>query len=154
MILDNELYFSNGQLPGNVGTNLSTNVLDTSPLGGIPTVNGGRDLGQGERLWLDILVKTTLVGSTATLNIQFITDSNPNLVTSPVVLYQTGVLAIGTWVAGTRFLIPLPSTTYKRYIGMYFIVATANITAGAVDCRIEKDEQQNTKYASSFSLDV
>lgn len=154
MILDAQLEFAVGQLPGAVGTNLGTNVLDTGPLGGLPTANTGRNFGEGQRLWLDILVKTTLVGATATLNIQLVTDSNANLTTSPVVLYQTGVVAIASWAAGTRFLISLPSATYKQYLGVKYVVATADITAGAVDVRIELNPQQNTKYAGAYSIDI
>lgn len=157
MFVDNELLFSSGQLPGNVGTNVSTNVHDTSPLGtpiGVPTANAGRDLGQGEELWFDVLVKTTCVGATATIDIQFRTDSNPNMTTAPVILLSTTPLAIGTFVAGYNYRSRLPSAAYKRYIGAVYVVGTANVTAGAVDIKIIKNIQGNTKYTIGYTLDV
>lgn len=157
MIIDNELLFSNAQAPGNIGTTVSTNVHDTAPLGtpsGVPTANAGRDLGQGEAIWLNVVVNVTLVGATATVDFRFRTDSNPNLTTAPVDLVTSGPIAVATLVAGYTFRVRIPSAAYKRYIGAVMVVATANITAGTVSISLVKDIQGNTKYTVGYTLDV
>lgn len=156
MYIDKELQFADGTwAPTATGDNISTNVLDTSPLGGVPTANGGRDLGQGENLYLLITVKTTVTsGGSATVDFRLRTDSNANLTTSPVDLIATSAQAIAGLVAGKQFFLKLPSATYKKFIGVNANIGTAVLTAGAFECEIVKDIQQNTKYAGSFSLDV
>jgi len=88
MIIDNELLFADGTwAPTATGDNISTNVTDTGPLTGIGTSgpNTGRDLGQGEEVWFNVLVKTAVTsGGAATVDFRFRTDSAANLTTSPV----------------------------------------------------------------------
>lgn len=155
MIIDSQLQFADGTwAPTATGVNISPNVLDTSPLGGTPNANTGRDFGQGENLWLAITVKITATsGGSATVTFNLRTDSNANLTTSPVDLVASPAIPVATLVAGYQIFIPLPMATYKKYLGVNANIGTAVLTAGAFECDIVKDPQRNAKYASGFNLD-
>lgn len=158
MIIDNELLFADGTwAPTATGDNISPNVHDTSPVSGIGTggTNTGRDFGQGEELWFRVLVTQTVTsGGAATVDFRFRTDSAASLVSSPVDLVASGAIAKATLVAGYTFNVRLPSASYKRYIGANANIGTAVLTAGKFHVAITKNIQGNTKYASSFGLDV
>lgn len=155
MLIDKQLQFADGTwAPTATGDNISTNVLDTAPLGGVPTANGGRDFGQGDDLYLVITVKTAVTsGGAATVDFRLRTDSNANLTTAPVDLVSSGAIAKATLVAGYQVFLKLPSATYKEFIGVNANIGTAVLTAGAFEADIVKDPQRNTKYAGSFNLD-
>lgn len=159
MIIDKELQFADGTwAPTATGDNISTNILDTAPLGGVPNVNGGRDFGQGENMYLAITVKTAVTSAgAATVEFRLRTDSAINLTTAPVDLASTGLIGKATLVAGYQYFMKMPSANaqaYKRYIGVNANIGTAALTAGAFECELVKDPQKNVKYAGSFSLDV
>jgi hypothetical protein len=156
MYIDKELQFADGTwAPTATGDNISTNVLDTSPLGGKPNANGGRDLGQGENLYLVITVKTAVTSAgAATVDFRLRSDTTAALTTVPVDHVGTGAIAKTALTAGAQFFIKLPSATYKKFIGVNANIGTAVLTAGAFECEIVKDIAQNTRYAGSFSLDV
>lgn len=156
MIIDKELQFADGTwAPTATGVNISPNVLDTSPLGGIPTANGGRNIGEGEDLYLVITVKTTATSSgSATVTFNLRTDSNANLTTAPVDLIATAAIAVANLTAGTQFKLKLPNATYKKFIGVNANIGTAVLTAGAFEAEIVKDLSSNTKYAGGFSIDI
>lgn len=155
MIIDSELLFADGTwAPTATGDNISPNVTDLGPLSGTPTANAGRDLGQGEDLWFQVIVLQTVTsGGAATVDFRFRTDSAANLTTSPVDLVSSGAIAKATLVAGYIFRTRLPSATYKRYIGANANIGTAVLTAGKFHIAVIKNIQGNTKYAGSFGLD-
>ena len=157
MILDLELEFADragSWAPTGTGDNISTNVLDTSPLGGTPTANGGRDLGQGERFILVVTVLQTVTSAgAATVDFRLRTDTATNMSTAQVDLVSTGAIGKATLVAGYQVRLPLPIGTYKKYIAVNANIGTAALTAGKFHAAIVKDAQSYTKYASSFNLD-
>jgi len=156
MILDKELQFADGTwAPTATGDNISPNVLDLGPLSGLPSANTNRDIGQGAQMVLLITVKTSVTsGGAATVDFRFRTDSNSNLTTSPVDLASTGAIAKATLIAGYQVKIAIPSSTFKRYVGVNANIGTAVLTAGAFECELVKDVQSNLKYAGAYSLDV
>lgn len=158
MIIDSELLFADGTwAPTGTGDNISTNVWDSAPLGGTPTANTGRDFGQGEDFWLEILVKTSVTSAgAATVDFRLRTDSAASLTSSPVDLIATGAIGKATLVAGyqTYLRFPTPNAqSYKRYLGVNANIGTAALTAGAFHCAGIKNIQKNVKYAGSFGLD-
>lgn len=158
MIIDNELLFADGTwAPTATGDNVSTNVWDSGPLGGVPNANTGRDFGQGENVWMVITVKTAVTSAgAATVDFRLRTDSAASLVSSPVDLIATGAIPKATLVAGYQTRLKFPSIqlqNYKRYLGCNANIGTAVLTAGAFHVAITKDIQGNTKYASGFNLD-
>src|SRR4051812_24628643 len=102
MFIDKELQFADGTwAPTATGDNISPNVLDVSPLGGKPNANGGRDLGQGEGLYLLVTIKTAVTSAgAATVDFRLRTDSAASLTSAPVDLMASGAIAKATLVAG------------------------------------------------------
>lgn len=157
MIIDAELLFADGTwAPTTTGDNISTNVLDLGPLTGGTGTNAGRDLGQGEPMWLVVTVKTTATSSgSATVDFRLRTAAAAALTSSPTDLIGTGATAYTALTAGAQFKMRLPSSAaYKRFIGVNANIGTAALTAGAFHVCMVHDVAANTKYASAFTLDV
>lgn len=156
MIIDNQLEFADGTwAPTATGDNISPNVLDTSPLGGIPTANGGRNIGEGEDLYLVLTVKQAVTSAgAATVDFRLRTDSAANGTTAPVDLVSSGAIAKASLVAGYQVKLKLPNASYKKYIMVNANIGTAVLTAGMFQADIVKDLSSNTKYAGGFSIDV
>lgn len=161
VIMDQELTFADGTWgPTAVATNVSTNVVDMGPLGGPVgpgSANAGRNLGVGEEMWFEILVaQTATSGGAATVDFRLRTDSAANMTTSPIDLASTGALGFATLVAKTypmRLMLPW-NATYKRYLGVVAVIATAVLTAGLFHARILKNPQMVQNYAAGFLLDI
>lgn len=159
MIIDNELLFADGTwAPTATGDNISTNQWDSSPYGGTPTPNAGRDLGLGEPMWMVVTVKTAVTSAgAATVDFRLRTDTASSGVASPVDLVSTGAIAKATLVAGFQRALRLPSNTpaniYKKWLMCNANIGTAVLTAGAFHVALVKDLQSNIKYASGFNLD-
>lgn len=161
VIMDNELTFADGTWgPTAIATNVSTNVVDMGPLGGPVgpgTANAGRNLGVGEEMWFEILCQQTATsGGAATVDFRLRTDSAANMTTSPVDLVSTGALGFATLVNKTypmRLMLPW-NATYKRYLGVVAVIATAVLTAGLFSARILKNPQMTQNYAAGFLLDI
>jgi hypothetical protein len=156
MILDKEWQLADGTwAPTALGANISPNVMDTSPFGGVPTANTGRNLGEGESFWMLITVKTTVTsGGAATVTFNIRTDSATNGTTSPVDLAATAALPLASLTAGSQFKIRFPVATYKKYVMANAAIGTAVLTGGAFEVDVVKDIQNNSKYAGGFSIDV
>lgn len=158
MYIDKELQFADGSwAPTATGDNISPNVWDSGPLGGSPTANAGRSLGEGSsKLYLLITVNTTATsGGSATVDFRLRTAAAVALTSSPTDIIGSGAIPVATLVAGYQVLVPVPpSASYKRYIGVNANIGTAVLTAGKFEAEIITDEQLNTKYAGGFSIDV
>lgn len=112
----------------NIGNAILGDVVD---LGAEPTL---RDIGNGAPLYLVLQVATTFVGATSTTQFDLVSDSTANLATSKTTHVSTGAIPVATLVAGYTKVIPLPiEATYERYLGLWETVATANVTAGAIN---------------------
>jgi hypothetical protein len=135
-MLDKQLEFSDSQAV--TATALSTNVVDT-----LPGIRAGltANLGGIEAAFLVVEVDTTFTAAgAATLNVSLESDSTANLATSPTVHFQSGPLALAALTArGKVAVIPLPSGSYERYLGLRYTVATGPMTAGAVSAYITRD---------------
>lgn len=149
MILDayNEMCSATALNTGGAGTYLIGSQIDLGV--------AGRDLGNGEPLWLIIRV-TTAVDSTSDNTVQqfhlasdasasIATDGSATYHISTAALAQTAVDAAGDLIyAG-----PLPSGTYERYLGILHTVSTAAATAGAIDAFLTHDPQLWKAYADA-----
>lgn len=156
MILDKEWQLADGTwAPTATGDNVSPNVVDLAPFGGLPNANTGRDIGQGEELYLIITVKQTVTsGGAATVDFRIRTDSASSLTSAPVDVVSTGAIAKATLIAGYQIRMRFPPATYKRYIGVNANIGTAVLTAGMFEIDVTKNPQMNTKYAGAYSIDV
>ena len=125
----------------NIGNAIIGDVVD---LGATPTL---RDIGNGEPLYLVIQVDTAFVGATATIQFQLASDSTANLATSKTVHYDTGAIAVASYIAGFTKVVALPmEVTYERYLGLWETVATANVTAGAINAFLTHDVAKWAAY--------
>lgn len=148
------------------GTYLAPNSYDTSPLGTYLTentaadtqlsgnVNTYRDLGGGRDMFLvvNIITAVTSAGA-ATIDFQLITSASSSL-SSPVVMYDFGVIGKATLVAGYRLVARLPkSTNWLQWIGLQYVVGTATTTAGTAIGWIGLDiDALQLGAASGFSI--
>jgi len=88
-------------------------------------------------------IETAIVSAGGgTLNIQLVCSAAAAL-TTPTVLWSTGVLANATIVAWTAnstiYKVKVPANIPLRYLGMQYIIGTAVFTAGAWRCFITPD---------------
>ena len=152
-MMDTEIEFATAHAP-TTGSNISTNTWKSSPLGGSPDANGGRDLGAGRELFLNILVKTAAdsSGDGASVEFKLMTHTTAT-VTSGSTLVSTGAIAQATLVAGHHIVLPLPRGTYKEYIGVVAVISGENLTAGQFAYFITETAQDKKAYAGGFALD-
>ncbi len=138
MIVDYANQFSDAQAV--TSTAISTNVID---LGATPTL---RDIGNGQPLYLVVITQATCTdtSSDATVTFSLESDSTANLATSATVHFTTGALAFATYAtAGTLVAaVALPFSSYERYLGLRYTVASGPLTAGAFDAFLTTDVQK------------
>jgi len=114
-----------------------------------------KDAGPGEpnRLWLSMT--TALVGASATMEAQLVTSASGTALSSPKVLWSSGVQLVGFWTLGLTFVIPVPTSPVGgglRYLGMLYIIAGATTSAGAVTATLVKDGPEQRFYTNGFTV--
>lgn len=176
MIRDSLITFSAtaGDSPTSTGDNYSTFSYDTSPLtvptgsGGQSTpgynagvnTNAGRDLGLGGEMWLEVLVTASVTSSsTATVKFDFVTSALAALSdavdsTGVGVLMSSAAISKATLVAGyIAWRVQLPaSLVYLRYVGVDYVIATTNLTAGTFESKLVMNVQASDLYESGFAV--
>jgi hypothetical protein len=132
-----------------VGNAIIGNVVDTQVPGSLNTL---LPIGVGEPLFLVIQVTTTFVGATSTTQLQLVTDSVAALNVSRTVHVDTGAIPVATLVAGYTLVFPLPPQfTYERFMGIWETVATANVTAGAINAFLTHDAARYIPTADAIN---
>ena len=134
-LLDSQNELSNKQtLIAAVGTHVSTNVIDLSV---------DRDIGKGEPVPFLAQI-TTLVesGGAATLQLILETDDNEAMASAET-LYTSEVITLAALVAGYKFPINFVPRTNQQYLRASYVIGTADITAGAIQCSIGSEDQTN-----------
>lgn len=161
MILDLQTVFSgtvaaDGTKTGQAITTtaaISTNVIDRAGnLTLFPTL-GDEGL-SGPETWLVVQAQTAANGadSAKTLTISLLSDSNPNMVTSPVThASSAAILGSAITLGATLWRIQLPSDNYKRYLGLNYAVS-ATFTSWNVLAFITPDLQRNVTYPTGFAV--
>lgn len=156
MILDDRLEFADAAaIALTIGNAIApnTDVIDLAASSGLAanvanSPNALLDIGVGERLYLVIQVTTTFVGATATIAFDLVSDSAAALTTSKTTHLTTGAIAVATWAAGYTRVYALPQEkTYERYLGLWMTVATANVTAGAINAFLVRDPSRWIAYS-------
>lgn len=129
-IIDKFNMFSDAQVV-TTGATTSTKSFDTK----------GADIGTGEDTYLTVLVDTTVTSlGLATVAFAYVQSDNADL-SAPDTLYTTAAIAKATLVAGYKPVqIKIPANT-KRYVGVIYTVAVADLTAGKFDAFLSKDIQ-------------
>lgn len=134
-------------------TAISTNVIDLRQPSGAPAlVDNGIPGGAG--LWL--VVQTIQAFNTLTsLTITLESDSAAGLATAPVVHFSTGAIALASLTANTILArVPLPSASYKRFLGLRYTVTGTNPTQGSLLAHLTFDHGHNPIYPGNFTIDV
>jgi hypothetical protein len=133
MITDKQLYLADAAAPTSTGTTYP-NVYD---------LGVARDVGKGESLWVVAIVRTTFTsGGSATLASNLVDDDNATPSSPATLMELFPATAVASLVAGTVLAKKrLPSNT-QRYLSASLVVATADMTAGAIFITNDVDAQQ------------
>lgn len=133
----------------NIGNAIIGDVIDLKSA----TINPNTTVDlQGSEVYLVIQVATTFVGATSTTKFELVSDSTANLATSKTVHFATDAIPVASLVAGYRICaVKLPSGNYERYLGLWETVATANVTAGAIDAFLTSDPALYRPYGDNVA---
>ncbi|MEO0034135.1 MAG: hypothetical protein RLZZ501_158 [Pseudomonadota bacterium] len=149
MILDarNQFAAATALNTGAAGTYLVGNVIDLA--------KNGLDVGNGEEMWLVILISTTATsGGAATATFKLASDAQAAIATdgSASVHIVTDTIPVASLVAGKQVCaIALPRGTYERYLGVLQVTGTAAFTAGAVTAFLTHDVAGWVAYPDAVS---
>lgn len=111
----------------------------TIPLGNLSSGNAERDIGgagDGNRLFLEIKVKTTFTSTGSSTLVGALQTDDADTFGSATTLLTTPTIAKATLVAGYRARFPLPPGAYEDYLRVNWTVGTADFTSGNLDCWI------------------
>ena len=147
MILDERVEFANDTtLPTATGTNNIGDVVDLSA--GVPVQTATRiGADASKQIFVHFTVKTAVTsGGAATVAFQVVTADDAALTTNVVIHNQTDAIPVASLVAGYREIVALPQKVGGRYLGIRENVATAALTAGAIDSGIMYDETGTYAY--------
>jgi hypothetical protein len=132
---------------------LLTSAPGTAKWGEALDMSVARDLGEGEPIYLRMLVGTAATsGGSATAVFELVTADNEALTTNPVVLLSTPSFAVAAMTAGKDIInVPLPKATYKRWLGIRQVTGTAAFTAGSVWAFLTTDSANWRAYADAVN---
>lgn len=142
MIMDKKLMFDEDAAI--TVTRDSTNVIDL--------LQANQDIGNGENLWVVIVVTTAFTtGDAAVLQAALVTDDNAALDSATVLQDQVATIAAATLIAGYTIRMRIhPTTVMERYLGIIYTVTVGSFSAGKVTAGIVKDVQNWKAYPSNF----
>ncbi len=134
---------------GAIGTYVSLNSYDTGAVGVPNAVGPGgtiggpllHDLGRGRRLEFLAQITTAVTSAgAATVEVDFISDTNQNLLTAATVLIPSPAIAKASLAAGYRFKHgTTPRNIAQRFVGCQVLIGTAARTAGAYSAGLMLD---------------
>jgi hypothetical protein len=135
-------------------TAISTNVLDLRNAA-TPALVDESILEHNLFLTVLTTIAATAAGA-ATVTFSVESDSTADLATSATVHYTTAAIGKATIIIGyTPIQMQLPAgTTYERYLGLRYTVATGPLTAGSFLGWLSPDIQRNPIYPAGFTIDV
>lgn len=144
MILDERLEFADAEsVAGAAGTALIGDVIDLG--------EAGRDIGNGELLYLCIQTATEIItgGTAGTIQFSLASDAQAAIATDgSATVHLTSASLVtddadansDTLNAGGNILFAaLPMGTYERYLGILCTIGTTTVTAGAINAFLTKD---------------
>lgn len=116
MIIDKRMQVSSSQAL--TATAASTDVID---------LGSDRDIGPGRSMWLVVVAKTGLGGTSPTLAVSVETDDNSGF-SSAATLLTGPTLAAAAFATGQIHVLPMPMTN-ERYIRAKFTLGGTSPTA-------------------------
>jgi len=143
MIIDSSLEMADAALITNA---VAANVKKGDAINLHPLIadNATVDFSAGEQMFFVLEVTTAFVGSGASVNILLTTATDEALTGTPITIWETTVLGVGSFPVGTRWKISLPKADYKQWLGLRVTTSGATTTAGAVNAFLTKDVNQWT----------
>lgn len=129
----------------------------TALIGDVMDLQVARDIGNGQPLYLVIVVTTDFgqASGSPTVNFQLASDAAAAIATdgSATVHLETGAKATAALTAGKRFVytLPLEGDEYERYLGILVVTATAATNAGAVSAFLTLDPAGWKAYPEAAS---
>ena len=139
-------------------------ALNTGAAGGYLIGNqidlglNGRDVGNGEPLYLVIQVDTTITAG-ASGTVAFSLASDATAVIEPAASTKhltTPVFTVGTGIAAGTVLytgaIPAEGNVYEQFLGIVQTTGVAAVTAGAVSAFLVRDVAKWKAYDAPFQL--
>jgi hypothetical protein len=149
MILDERTEFADATALSTAGTGRAL-VGDVIDLGSTSV-----DIGTGEPLFLVIQVSTAVTSAgAATVAFELASDSQAAIAAdgTATVHLATAAIAKATLVAGYLVIaVQLPPGTYERYLGVLQNVATAALTAGAINAFLTHDISKWVAYPDAVN---
>jgi len=115
-----------------------------------------RDMGEGEALYVHFSVDAAATSAGATTVDFQVIGSAAAALTSPVILGASGPIAKADLIIGKKIAVrinPQIGSLAYRYLGANYVVAVANLSAGAFTADVVMDIGDGLKYyASGFSV--
>lgn len=147
MILDKLLQFSSAQAP-TTGTTVSTNVID---------LGVGRNIGVSPGIRARASVNTTFTsGGAGTLQaiLQGSADNSTFYTMAASEVYALAALVQGAVLLDVEVPNNAGSRAPPRYLRMAYVIATADMTAGAIDAQLSLDTPGNHAYPAGINISV
>lgn len=129
-IMDKFNEFSDSQA-FTTGANTSTKSFDTK----------GADIGTGEDLYLTVQTDVTCTSNGASTVAFAYVESDSADLSNATTLFTTAAIGYATLVAGYQAVKMKIPANAKRYVGVIYTVATADLTAGKFSAFLSKDLQ-------------
>lgn len=150
MIMDERNMFAeDGDVTEAVGTHLIGDVINTEVAG---------DIGQGQPLYLVILVTTDFDSAADGASVDFVlaSDDSASIATNGDASEHvaTGVQPEADLTSGTIFIFALPieGVAYEQYLGILAKITGEAVTAGTIDAFLTLDPHGWRAYADALTV--
>lgn len=150
MILDsrNEFCDATACNTGAAGTYLLGSQIDLGA--------AGRDVGNGEPLYLVVTVDTGITcGTTGTVSFSLASDDSASISTSTSTIHvtskawDTSATAIAAGTVLMAVALPTEGAVYERYLGILQTTGTAAVSAGKINAFLTRDVAKWKPYADA-----
>ncbi len=147
MILDALLQFSVAQAP-TTGTTVSTNVIDLSV---------ARDMGVGDDPGIKVLCRVCTAftsGGAGTLQVlvRGSTDNSTFYTMAQSIAYALAALTVGAELININLPSPGAGQAVPRYLRLEYVIATADMTAGAINADLVLDRNATRAYPAGINI--
>lgn len=133
-------------------TAISTNVIDTRSVGGLPASADLGIAGGFGSLWL--VVQTIQAFNTLTSLAITLESSAAAGLTSSTVHFSASIVLAALTANTVLVRTSLPAGDYLRYLGLRYTVTGTNPTQGSLLAYLTFDINRNVNYTSGFTVDA
>jgi len=135
MYVDKGLLLSDAQVVCNSGSEYSENTID---------LGAARKVWGGKQLYMVIIIDASFLTATS-IDFQVVTDTSATLAGSTVQITTGPIACTSLTLKRAPIVIPIGSAigTEEQYLGLYYVLAGSNATAGAVTAFVAFDAPGN-----------